>query len=317
MKHAPRVSVVTPTYNSAAYLAATVESIRAQSFADWELVLFDDGSSDAGVEIAAAFARQDPRIRVVAGDHGGISSARNRGFQQTHPQSEFVTFLDSDDTWEPEALALLVGALEAQPECAAAHGLARAVDPAGKQFAADDLMESMRRRREIRDGRYVDLPISAPTSFQAELVQNYVVTPGTSLIRRHVFESLGGFAPSLDVCEDWDLNLRIARHGGFALVDRVILNWRRRPGSISHTADKRWRHAYFAVLKRTTISVENTPEQRKAAELALLRRCRESLFAAGQMLRRGQVLPAARALMHALLYVSTYYGSHRIKPRLK
>jgi glycosyltransferase involved in cell wall biosynthesis len=310
--NAPRVSVVIPTYNSAAYLASTIESIRAQTFADWELVLLDDGSSDDSVAISEAFARQDSRIRAVVGEHGGISSARNRGFQQTHPQSEFVTFLDADDTWEPEALALLVHALETHPECPAAHGLARAVDRDGRQFADDDLMESMRHRREIRNGGYVDLPVSAPTSFEAELVRNYVVTPGTSLVRRRVFESLGGFAPTTTPCDDWDMNLRIARHGGFALVDQVLLNWRRHPGNASNTVGKRWRQAKIAVLKRSILAAENTPDQRKAAQNALLCRCRESLSESGRMLLHGQVRPAARALMHALLHVSVYYRSYLV-----
>jgi glycosyltransferase involved in cell wall biosynthesis len=316
MKKAPRVSVVTPIYNSAAYLASTVESVRAQTFPDWELVLSDDGSSDSSVTIAKEFASHDSRIRVVEGNHGGISSARNQGFQETHPESEFVAFLDSDDTWEPEALELLVGELERHPECPAAHGLARAVDAEGRQFADDDLTESMRQRREIRDRRYVDLSVSAPTSFQAELVQNYVVTPGTSLIRRRVLAPLGGFAPATDPCEDWDMNLRIARHGGFALVDRVILNWRRHPRSISNTAGKRWRRAHLAVLQRAILAVENTPEQQKAAEFALLARCRESAAGAGQELAHGRVRSSARALMRASLYLSVYCRSYGAKWRL-
>jgi len=315
MKNAPRISVVTPTYNSAAYLAATVESIRAQTFGDWELVLFDDGSSDGSVGVSEEFARQDSRIRAMIGNHGGISLTRNRGFQETLPESEFVTFLDSDDTWEPEALALLVDALERHPECPAAYGLARAVDAEGRQFAGDDLMESMRHRREIRGGRYVDLPVSAPTSFQAELVKNCVVTPGTSLVRRRVIESLGGFAPTTDPCEDWDMNLRIARHGGFFLVDQVVLNWRRHPGSISSTAGNRWRRAQLAVWKRAIESEENTPEQCKAAEFALLGRCRESLADAGREFSHGHVRSAGQAMMYVLLYYSVYFRSYRVNRR--
>jgi hypothetical protein len=170
----------------------------------------------------------------------------------------------------------------------------------------------MRHRREIRNGGYVDLPVSAPTSFEAELVRNYVVTPGTSLVRRRVFEALGGFAPTTTPCDDWDMNLRIARHGGFALVDQVLLNWRRHPGNASNSVGKRWRRAYFTVLKRTVAVAENTPEQRKAAEFALLCRCRESFAAVGQMLVHGQVRPAAQSLMHGLLFLVVYYRSYRI-----
>src|SRR5712691_4622776 len=91
MTQAPRVSIVIPTSNSATYLAPTIESVCTQTVADWELVLFDDGSSDGTVELAEALAKGDPRIRIVRRDHGGIAAARNGWYRQTHPESEFLT----------------------------------------------------------------------------------------------------------------------------------------------------------------------------------------------------------------------------------
>ena len=111
-----RVSIVVPMYNTEQYLASTVESVLGQTFEDWELVLFDDGSQDRTLEIARDFERRDRRIRVVEGVNGGTAAARNRGFAATSTVSEFVIFLDNDDTWEPDALRLLIEALEAHPE---------------------------------------------------------------------------------------------------------------------------------------------------------------------------------------------------------
>jgi glycosyltransferase involved in cell wall biosynthesis len=301
MTQAPRVSIVIPTYNSATYLAPTVESVGAQTFADWQLVLFDDGSSDGTVELAEAVAKGDPRIRVVRGEHGGIAATRNGGYRQTHPETEFVIFLDSDDTWEARALELLVSALDGHPECPAAHGLARSVDPQGKQYEGDDLPDVMRHRRELHDGRLVDLPISAPTSFEAELVLNNATTPGTTLIRRQVFESLGGFEASVVPAEDWDMNLQIARLGGFALVNEVILNWRRYPNSTS-SASKRNRRARLGVWRRTLQSSANTPKQRKAAWKTLASEFRSLGAVSRRALMRGQVWPAGKSLILMLLY---------------
>lgn len=301
MSEAPRISIVVPIYNAVAHLAATVESIRAQTFAGWELVLFDDGSSDTTVSLAEELARNDERIRVVRGGHYGVAEARNRGFQETSPGSEFVAFLDADDVWEPTALELLVNALDSHPESPAAHGLARSINAQGERVESDDLPERMRERRAILDGHYVDLPISAPTSFEAELVQNCVVTPGTSLIRRQVFESLGGFETVAIPAEDWDMNLRIARRGGFAFVDHVILNWRRHPSSLSNTS-KRNRRARLAVWQHTIQSEENTPPQRQAAWLALAGDLRSLRTKVGQSLVHRQVLPAAKTLVLMTLY---------------
>jgi len=301
MMQAPRVSIVIPTYNSATYLAPTIESVCAQTFADWQLVLFDDGSSDSTVELAETLAQHNPRIRIVRGDHGGIAAARNSGYRQTHPESEFVIFLDHDDTWEARALELLVSALDGHPECPAAHGLARSIDPQGKQYEGDDLPDVMRQRRELHGGRLVDLPISAPTSFEAELVLNNATTAGTTLIRRRVLESVGGFEASVVPADDWDMNLRIARLGGFALVNEVILNWRRYPDSAS-IASKRNRRARLGVWRRTLQSSANTPKQRKAAWKTLASEFRSLGAASRRALMRGQVWPAGKTLILMLLY---------------
>lgn len=301
MSQAQRVSIVTPTYNSAAYLASTIESVRAQTFVDWELVLIDDGSSDNTVEISKEFAKQDKRIRVVQRGHCGTAAARNNGFQETCPAAEFIAFLDHDDIWEPRALEQLIDALDRHPECPAAHGLARCIDMHGRRVEGDDLAERMRHRQVMQNGECADLPISMPTSFEAELVLNYVVTPGTSLVRRHVLESVGGFEASAVPADDWDMNLRIARHGGFALVDDVILNWRRHPNAFSYTT-KRYRRAHLIVLQRTVQSTENTPLQRKAALSALYGELRSLHAAIGQTLKRRQVRAASKALVLILLY---------------
>ncbi len=307
MSEAPRISIVIPTYNAAAHLAATIESVRAQTFAGWELVLFDDGSSDTTVSLAEELARNDERIRVVRGGHYGVAAARNRGFQETSPGTEFVAFLDHDDVWEPIALELLVYALDLHPECPAAYGLPRSINSQGERVEGDDLPERMRQRRAILDGQYVDIPISVPTSFEAELVMNYVVTPGASLIRRQVFESLGGFAAAAVPADDWDMNLRIARRGGFTFVNHVILNWRRHPGAFSYIS-KRNRRARLAVWQRTIQSEENTPPQRQAAWSALYGDLRSLRAAIGQSLGRRQVWAAAKTLVLMSLYYRLVAG---------
>src|SRR5262249_42272416 len=114
--------------------------------------------------------------------------------------------------------------------------------------------------------------------------------------------------------DDWDMNLRIARRGGFALVDQVILNWRRHPGSLSNTS-RRWRQGYLAVWKRTLQSTENTPNQDQAAKFVLLGICRSLRREVGQACKRGQVRPAARALTRAVFFYATYYHAVGIRAR--
>ena len=99
----PAVSVVMPAYNVAPYIGTSIASVCAQTFADWELLIVDDGSIDDTAAIAERFARADPRVRVLRQANGGISAARNAALRQA--AGEFIAILDSDDLWLPGFLA--------------------------------------------------------------------------------------------------------------------------------------------------------------------------------------------------------------------
>ena len=110
----PPVSVVVPTYNSPALLRATLDSVFAQTFADFELVVIDDGSTDDTPAMLASIA--DPRLRVVRQANAGIGHARNRGIDES--RGTYVALLDHDDLWHPEKLATQVAFLREHPDCA-------------------------------------------------------------------------------------------------------------------------------------------------------------------------------------------------------
>src|SRR5436190_16475309 len=98
----PTVSVITPAYNVAPYLADAIESVLGQTFGDLELIVVDDGSPDATFDIAADYARRDRRVRVVRQKNGGISTARNHAMRLA--RGSFFAILDSDDLWLPPYL---------------------------------------------------------------------------------------------------------------------------------------------------------------------------------------------------------------------
>jgi glycosyltransferase involved in cell wall biosynthesis len=296
----PRVSVVIPTYNVAPFLALTLDSVLAQTMSDIEVILWDDGSSDATLEVAEAYASKDPRVKVARGNHGGVSAARNGGYTLIDPHSEFVTFFDSDDIWEKDALEVLLQALEANPAAPAAHSLCRCIDPQGIQFPHDDHAERMRDRSAVVGDEVVPIPPTAATSFGALLVKNYVTTPGTSVIRRSALDRVGLYDQSLPVCEDWDLNLRLARLGEFVFVDRVLLSWRRHPGSTSNV-NKKWRESYVRARQHSIYARENSPEQKRAALVALREEVRMLRGEALGLLRSRELAPAVKKVARALL----------------
>ncbi|NDZ98106.1 glycosyltransferase, partial [Streptomyces sp. SID10116] len=108
----PRLSVVVPVYNVELYLDECLESLAAQTFQDFEVIMVDDGSTDGSAAIAEAFAAADPRFRLISQENKGLGAARNTGVREMSPDSEYLAFVDSDDTLPATAYALLIETLD-------------------------------------------------------------------------------------------------------------------------------------------------------------------------------------------------------------
>lgn len=121
----PRLSVVVPVYNVELYLDECLESLAAQTFTDFEVVMVDDGSTDGSAAIAEAFAAADPRFRLISQENKGLGAARNTGVREMSPDSEYLAFVDSDDTLPATAYALLIETLDATGSDFAAGNVTR------------------------------------------------------------------------------------------------------------------------------------------------------------------------------------------------
>lgn len=110
MTHVPIVSIVMPAYNVENYISDAIESVLAQTMGDWELLVVDDGSTDASGAIASRYARRDARIQVYHKNNGGLSDARNYGLERV--RGAFVHFFDSDDTIQPDFYEKLLAEIE-------------------------------------------------------------------------------------------------------------------------------------------------------------------------------------------------------------
>jgi glycosyltransferase involved in cell wall biosynthesis len=191
----PRITVVLPTHNRAHCLERAVRSVVAQDYADWELVLVDDGSTDATPALCERFAGLlGPRYRDVTTRQSGVSAARNRGIALA--QGEFVALLDSDDFWLPQKLGMQVAALDAEPRAG---------------FCFTDYA------RFDDDGDFDDWRHPIPPALEGDIypavleIRHNVITSPSVLVRRDVLAETGGFDETMQVCEDIDLWTRIAR----------------------------------------------------------------------------------------------------------
>jgi glycosyltransferase involved in cell wall biosynthesis len=199
----PRVSVVVPTYNCATYLADTLRSVLAQTAADIELVVVDDGSTDDTFEVARSIA-SDPRVSCHRLPHGGVAAAKNACVRLS--SAPLIAFLDGDDLWRPHKLERQLAALAADPE-------------AGAVFTRRSLL---RGRTETSDRATV---LHCGDILRHVFRHNFICY-STVLIRRSVLEHVGGFDERLPLSVDYDLWLRVASHYRFAVVEEELVAYR-------------------------------------------------------------------------------------------
>lgn len=288
MSEEPLISVIVPAFNAERFIAATLDSVLAQTEQRWECVVVDDGSRDDTVSVARAYERRDGRIRLFEAEHGGSSHARNAGFRELAPSSRYVTFMDADDVWLPHALTRLLATLESDDQAVGAHGLAEMIDASGALIAQGSYPETGRNRLGLEDGRLVRWPLDRPTTFDVLINGNVMFPPGLMLARRSAYDAAGPFDESLAGPEDWDMLIRLSRQGPIAFVDEVLLHYRRHDanqGALPTTPRQAWLVRCIAFH-----SDENSRSQRESAKRG---------WRAYQLMLAGERVGAARAALHA------------------
>ena len=196
------VSVVIPTYRRPDDVVGAVRSVIEQTWSDLEIIVVDDGGDDdTGERLAAAFPG---RVRYLWKANGGVSSARNRGAEAA--RGEYIAFLDSDDRYKPTRIERCVAMLEARPELGMVVTEVERLRPDGS------FIDIWRRRHQIpKDGRVLESVMRQPA-----------LVPSSMLIRRAVWEAVGGFDETVRTAEDIDLHLRIALRWGIGVVDEPL-----------------------------------------------------------------------------------------------
>ena len=185
----PRVSVIIPTFNRAAPVREAVASVLAQTCRDFELLVVDDGSTDATLEALASFFGEIRLLRTSR--RRGVSAARNLGAAAS--RGEWLAFLDSDDMWLPEKLARQLAQLEAHPELELCQ--------TGETW--------------VRRGVRVNPPqthVKEGGQIFFRSLERCLISPSAVVMSRRLFEAAGGFDEELPACEDYDLWLRLWRY---------------------------------------------------------------------------------------------------------
>ena len=226
---APRLSVVMPVRNGGDYLDAALASIRRQTFADIEIVVVDDRSTDGTATLLARHAAEDGRIRVVSATGAGIVDALNQGLAET--RADLVARMDADDISEPDRLARQVAEMDARPELVLLGTGAVVIDARG------------------RVGEVVAVETDPARLAERLRLENPFLHP-TVVMRRGAVAAAGGYRRQLALAEDYDLWTRLARQGAVANLADPLHRLRRHADQSSrrHRGEQRAVYALARLL---------------------------------------------------------------------
>ncbi|CAN5259111.1 hypothetical protein BH18GEM1_BH18GEM1_07790 [soil metagenome] len=267
MTRRPQVSVCIPARDRGRWLGEALESVFRQTMEDFEVVVYDDASTDDTPAVVDRWS--DPRLRYFRHARP-VGVASNRNACLAVARGRYIAWLDSDDRYHPQMLAVQSAALDHHPQAGLAHGGFEVIDADGRRLPdwpppfTDDVVEPGRE------------------AFRELVVENYVTAP-TVLVRRDVYDVVGPYSSSLPTGEDWEMWLRIALHADLVYTAEAMAQYRWHAGSLARRAA-----ASGAQLRRDLRAIARVFEWhagRVPERLVLERRVRAAV--------------AARAVLHA------------------
>ena len=242
----PTVSVIIPTYNRWPMVGAAIQSVLAQSYHDFELIVVDDGSTDA---TSMEVVKRGPQLRYFHQERRGVSAARNLGVRQS--RGRLIAFLDSDDLWQVDKLKIQVGIMQNSPEV--------------RICQTDELW--------IRNGVRVNPRIKHRKPSGDIFVRSLdlcLVSPSAVMMTRELFERSGRFDESLPVCEDYDLWLRIARDNPVQLIDQPLVV--KHGGHADQLSRSVWGMDRYRVIALQKVLRSGIAGEQRAAALRVMRK---------------------------------------------
>lgn len=211
----PRVSFVIPAYNAEPYLRPALQSVRDQTYADFEAVVIDDGSTDGTNAIIREFVDADSRFRLLAKPNTGLIDSLNRGLAEA--RGELIARFDADDICRPERLAVQMAYLDANPNCIAVGSGITVIDEEGRTLR--EIQPAAMRVAPPIDGNF------PPTSL--------LLTHPTVTFRKSAVVRSGGYSAAYEAAEDYELWLRIRALGDIVELPQALIYYRQHGASVS------------------------------------------------------------------------------------
>ncbi len=271
------VSVIIPAYNRERLLGQTLESVLAQTYTDYEVIVVDDGSTDGTRRVAESYVpRFAGRLRCGSQPNQGLSAARNTGCREA--KGRLLAFLDSDDLWKPEKLAVQVPVLDADASIGMVSSMAEVVD--------------------VQNARVLRIkPEQRPGTTLRELIERGTAPPSTFVARREAMEQVGYFDATITKgLEDLDLGFRLAAAGWkLVCLEHPLIRYRLHDANLSSEPVGTYRGYAQAYEKLLTLRQGEIPR----AQVRRLAAKYHYLFGTA-LLRQGGVAAALGELARAV-----------------
>ena len=225
------MSIIINVYNGEATLRETIDSVLAQTFADWELIIWDDASTDASIQVVAAF--DEPRIRLHSVEQNrGLGASRVAALE--HATGDWLAFVDQDDIWTPDKLELQLAQADAHPDVGFIYGRAIKFYPDGRRMDYDH-------RHEY--GRLPEGDI-----FERLFVDSCFIAISTVLFGRRALEGIPALPSYIAACPDYYFYLAIAKKHSVAAIQRAVCYYRIHAANMTHSHGQRMQQEILRLI---------------------------------------------------------------------
>jgi glycosyltransferase involved in cell wall biosynthesis len=290
----PHLSIITPCFNSERFVAQTLQSVRSQTFGDWEHIVIDDGSTDQSANIIQGAIQSGYQGRLIRQANSGVARARNIGFAEASPSSTYLLFLDADDCLEPSMLERMVRHLDENPA-------------AGFVYCDPILVDAEDRPLDGPRAQYGWGPRFAPSGIGlrrlsdtereipfATLFASTTIIPSITLIRRSVYEKTRGYDESFGhLFEDLDLFIQLALHAPVHYLPEPLVRYRLHASQSTANADRLHRQEAKLYEKWRTLQTLTPPQRAMVDDAIRFREGRlipyRGMIAGFQSLREGHL----------------------------
>lgn len=243
MNSKPKISVIIPTYNYGEYVSEALDSVLAQTYKDYEIIVIDDGSTDNTKDIVGKYIENSiGNIKYIYQENKGVSNARNTGIKNA--RGEYIAFLDADDIWFPDKLELQMDLFEKNPEL----GLVFC-----NTFSFNEHSSSKKTGFQLN-------PAGEPAKILQSLVIRNRISTNTVIVKKRYFDKTGLFDEDLRFGEDYDMWLRIAKYYKVDYLNTVLTKYRLHVNNLSKINKEKEERVIIDMIKIRKRALQENPE---------------------------------------------------------